>query len=971
MTTEPVSNISIEDLVEAFLEEIREGAQPTIQSYTERYPQLADEIAELFPVVAAMEGWKDQETTAKGGRNSLGGVTIERLGDFRMVREIGRGGMGIVFEAVQESLNRCVAIKILPPTNVKSNDGTGERFRREAQTAAALHHSNIVPVFGIGCENGFNYIVMQLIDGCGLDTMLRSQAHASTRTRRHLITERIDQQLSTHDHGTSESNPLLDSHGKGMDPRFVAKLGIQAADAIHYAHENGILHRDIKPANMLMDKKGHLWIADFGLAKALEHQTLSRSSDIVGTLLYMAPERLRGRCDARSDVYSLGVTLLELITGRPVFEPRDSGALIERISKGFSGRGGDIPKWVPLDLKTILIKSISVDPGDRYQTAQEFADDLRAFVSDRPIKARQASRFEEFRRTCRRNPIVTALSASVLGLLLLTAVVTTAGLIQQRMMRNRTEATLDTTLRSLDKIYTNFANPSGDAAEALVSGAILSDETAAMLTELLTVYDELASQGADSGQLERESINAQLRVADIHTRLGRLKTASDNYENAILRMDQLRFQSDREKAEWALRRAQTLLSWSSSKELMGEYAEATSLRQQAMNNLVRLQSVEPANDEIELAMARLHYLTGKASRQFSVADYDHLFTNDRFDGRPPGRREHARGHEPWDRKGPPGLWDALLFSGPPPLPADGLPEKTSTPIPIEDSKDQLTRQMALNAAIDSLSRIDVDSALAVRAKLLHALTLREMASLASTTEEIKTARLNESLELLQGLADQFPDNAEFQLQLARTLMQAVEQNSTDSVWALEQKESYLLRAVSMLEDLHKRQPQIPEYTATLAQLSELLGLVSKELADRGMPNQRGSRMMRAEEMLRNAVVLQQSRISSGHDDWTEQLWLLRFRIALTLVTSGRSEPWETKQQLDDIRSELNALNVPEESESTRLQMLESLEHLPPPHPQPHGPNEFDGPPRHGRPGGPEGRGGPLGRGGPRGEPPRE
>lgn len=232
-----------------------------------------------------MEGWKEQETAARGGRNSLGGVTVERLGDFRMVRKIGRGGMGIVFEAVQESLNRTVAIKILPPIDSKpqgSTDSTGERLRREAQTAAALHHSNIVPVFGIGTENGFNYIVMQMIDGCGLDAMLkpRTQSNAgdlTTKNTRAEITEQFAGPLDRVAPNRSTQNPLLLFSPPGLDSRFVAKLGIQAANAIHYAHENGILHRDIKPANLLLDRKAHLWVADFGLAKALEHHALSHS----------------------------------------------------------------------------------------------------------------------------------------------------------------------------------------------------------------------------------------------------------------------------------------------------------------------------------------------------------------------------------------------------------------------------------------------------------------------------------------------------------------------------------------------------------------------------------------------------------------------------------------------------------------------------------------------------------------------
>ena len=262
MSQQSTPEVAIEDVVEQYLEEVRNGAAPTIQAYKDKYPLLATEIDELFPIVATMESWKNQETAAKGGRNSLGGVTIERLGDFRMVREIGRGGMGIVFEAVQESLNRSVAIKILPPVHSGTIGDAGQRFRREAQTAAALHHSNIVPVFGIGNENGFNYIVMQLIDGCGLDSMLRNRAAASTLGNHLSLTEPFRSTsllpVAEQNHSNeakaeikkSPSNPLVEVAKRGLDVRFVARLGVQVAQAIQYAHEFGILHRDIKPANL-------------------------------------------------------------------------------------------------------------------------------------------------------------------------------------------------------------------------------------------------------------------------------------------------------------------------------------------------------------------------------------------------------------------------------------------------------------------------------------------------------------------------------------------------------------------------------------------------------------------------------------------------------------------------------------------------------------------------------------------------
>lgn len=1005
LPNEPAVEVCIEELVEHFLDQIRNGARPTIQSYKDRNPSLADEIEELFPVVAAMEGWKDQETAANGGRNSLGGVTIERLGDFRMIREIGRGGMGIVFEAVQESLNRRVAIKILPPMDSSSTltatgEGTGERFRREAQTAAGLHHSNIVPVFGIGTENGFNYIVMQLIDGCGLDTMLKprvKQTRADQSTKKQpdrsnyiTLVQKASQQNATktlaavdqfqeiddsclpasRQEHKSQPNPILQlGSAAGLEPRLVAKLGIQAANAIHHAHENGVLHRDIKPANLLLDKKGHLWVADFGLAKAMEHHALSRSGDIVGTLMYMAPERLRGRCDARSDVYSLGITLLELVSGKSIFASTDSGTLIERILKGYTGRGDAATMSLPKDLKNILLKSISVDPADRYASAAEFSEDLNAFIQDRPIRAKQATRFEEFRRTCRRNPLVATLSFSVIGLLLLTVVLTSAALLQQRKMRNRTEATLNTALESLDKIYSNFSGGTGDAAESLASGAVLSDETALMLTELLAVYDELASQGGDSGLLERESLNAQLRVAEIQTRLGQLEQAADYFQRAEIGIGELTFASPQDQHDWSLKQATAKLGRSVAMELQGNLTLAKALRAQTLKQLETLEQRWQGDADILLAMARTYFQDGKTEIRLD-SDAGTLWGTHRR-RRPPAGREGRP--EPGNFQGLPENYRGFPGAGPPlgmrhdrpphmpPRPRvpgiykdadqnEAVNEAVDQRLGGEANEDQteiVRRKHSLSLARDYLTQAERASSVTPDSRLLRALILRELSGLADVNVDNQVELMDESISLLQDLVDRFPQTAEYQLQLARTLMQAVQFEPSDDLNSLVSDEGYLRRAVEMLRTLHSGQPQIPEYAVTLAQVSELLGLISKELADLGAPEQRGARITRAEELLRSAVNLQTERLALDPNSVSEQLWLVRFEISHALIAAGRREPWETKETLDAIRARLDAIEDSADHrdaiESMRARMDDLQENAPPPR------RRQDGPGPGGRP----------------------
>ncbi len=298
-------------------------------------------------------------------------------GDFRIIREIGRGGMGVVFEAYQGSLKRHVALKLLPPY------GDLARFRREAVAAGRLHHTNIVPVFGIGEDVGRPYFVMQYIDGRGLDRVLRDRAASGEGSVR-------------------------------FDGREAARIGVQAAEALAYAHARGVIHRDIKPSNLLMERQGTVWVADFGLAHDdSETQTLTHTGDFLGTLRYVAPERLVGRGDERVDIYGLGATLYDLICGRPPYAEADRAALLNRILHHDPPRPRDIVPKIARDLETIVLKAMAREPSHRYATAGAMEEDLRRFLEDRPILARRAGLLGRTMRWCRRNRAVAALLAAL------------------------------------------------------------------------------------------------------------------------------------------------------------------------------------------------------------------------------------------------------------------------------------------------------------------------------------------------------------------------------------------------------------------------------------------------------------------------------------------------------------------------------------------------------------------------------
>jgi serine/threonine protein kinase len=366
----------------------------------------------------------------------------ERIGDYRLLREIGRGGMGVVYEAEQLSLGRHVALKVLSGDSL-TNPTYLERFRREAKAAARLHNPNIVPVFGVGESDGVHYYAMQFIPGEGLDKVLRDLRRlrggpddltggagtvasvGSESVAQSLLTGRFEDPaaeeltgLYTPEPAPPPSGALSATESEAEYCRSVARVGLQVAEALAYAHHQGILHRDIKPSNLLLDCQGTVWVTDFGLAKAEDADELTRTGDIVGTIRYMAPERFEGESLPQGDVYALGMTLYEMLTLRPAFGDSNRARLIQRILHEEPATPRRFDPRIPRDLETVVLKAIAHDPGRRYATAEEMAEDLRRFLADRPVRARRSWLPERLWRWCRRNPAVASLTA-VIGLLLL------------------------------------------------------------------------------------------------------------------------------------------------------------------------------------------------------------------------------------------------------------------------------------------------------------------------------------------------------------------------------------------------------------------------------------------------------------------------------------------------------------------------------------------------------------------------
>jgi len=377
----------LDRLAEEFIDRERCGDCPTISEYTRRHPELADDIRKVFPMLSILEGVKPAEGESK--------PAIKELGDYTLLREIGRGGMGVVYEAEQRALGRRVALKILPP-HATLDARFLQRFRQEAQSAARLQHSNIVPVIGLSEHDDVHFYTMQFIDGIGLDHVLESVAEfesgagPSSAVATRLFTGEVGTTSSTGSGLEEESSSTARGGGRPARRYYdnIARIGLQAAEALAHAHANGVIHRDVKPSNLMLDADGKIWITDFGLCKDEGSGALTQTGDLIGTLRYMPPERLDGTTDVRGDVYGLGITLYELLTRTPAFSERRRAPLMKQLAEVSPKRPRAVDARIPPDLEAIVQKAMSRDPELRYPTADAFAADLRAYLEGRPISAR-------------------------------------------------------------------------------------------------------------------------------------------------------------------------------------------------------------------------------------------------------------------------------------------------------------------------------------------------------------------------------------------------------------------------------------------------------------------------------------------------------------------------------------------------------------------------------------------------------
>jgi serine/threonine protein kinase len=454
---------------------IEAGDSQRAAELIEETPEHADKLRRLLPAIEALASLDDPNSlppaTGEGLSEGASSGFPPRsageglwegsglLGDFRIQREIGRGGMGVVYEATQISLNRRVALKVLPLAAMLDARRL-ERFRHEAQAAAMLRHPNIVSVFSVGCERGVHYYAMDYVEGPSLaevvEQMRRDRLHLRPGEGRGEggLESAIRNPQSEINTVAAAALSTLRTTQPAEFFRAIARLGIQAAEALDYAHQMGVVHRDIKPSNLLidctpsplgggpgrgcLDTSGlKLWITDFGLAMTQTDAGLTMTGDLLGTLRYMSPEQAAGKrlpLDHRTDVYSLGITLYELLAGRPAFDIGERAELLRAIAEVDPPPLRKLAPAIPADLQTIVHKAVEKDAADRYSTAGDLADDLQRYVEDRTIVARRTPFSGRARKWLRRHSALATCAAAVL-LLVVAGLATSTLLIGRQAQR--------------------------------------------------------------------------------------------------------------------------------------------------------------------------------------------------------------------------------------------------------------------------------------------------------------------------------------------------------------------------------------------------------------------------------------------------------------------------------------------------------------------------------------------------------
>ncbi len=481
------------EILDQYLIDVEQGVRPPIESIILQHADLAVPLREAFEALNLLRSMDTIPASLPTNAGISAHPLSNRLDDFELGDELGRGAAGIVYSARQVSIDRPVAIKVLAFCSALNTDRV-ERFYREATAVALLNHPHIVSVIGVGCCEGTHYYAMNRVDGASLDRRIEAARNRNT----------------------AYANDALASVIVGDDRfRRIASFMADAADAIAHAHDAGIVHRDIKPSNLLLSDEGHVWVADFGLARIGNEGNLTRSGDLVGTIRYMSPEQASGRSDsidARTDIYSLGATLYELVILRPTFEGTDSASLLHAVQTSEPATPRSIDRSIPKSLEIIIRRAMRRSPSERYATASDLAADLRRFALGSPILASRVTLAERWIGYAREH------SALVAAAFLL-AMITVAASVTHSVIVARQQAETKRLLRLSQANYMQ-ARRAVDTLGADVAGRLMAIPQATeirqdILAETLSYYETFIADANDDAALIGDVAKTRLKIAQL------------------------------------------------------------------------------------------------------------------------------------------------------------------------------------------------------------------------------------------------------------------------------------------------------------------------------------------------------------------------------------------------------------------------------------------------------------------------
>ncbi len=876
------SDPALAQLCDEIIERLQAGDAVDATSLALEHPKHADQLRRLLPALEALVdlgATAAQHPTRVIQRQGRSDLLPRILGDYRILREIGRGGMGVVYEAEQRSLNRRVALKVLPMA-AALDTRQFQRFQLEAQAAACLHHNNIVPVFAVGTEGGVPFYAMQYVAGRslaevihelrraeGLETyrpgpdggpappladlsttaLARSLVSAAPAPRADAPTEADGEAACPLPPGEgAHSTALVEGRRAGEGPlsairrppktasstrtrdycRNIAGLGLQAAEALDHAHIRGILHRDIKPANLLLDAEGRLWITDFGLAQIQGNHGLTLSGDILGTLRYMSPEQAlatRVVIDGRTDVYSLGVTLYELLTLRPAFDGKDRAEILRKIESDEPTPLRKLNASVPQDLETIVQKALAKEPSERYTSAKELADDLRNYLEARPIQARRPSLVDRAAKWGRRHAAIVVAAGAILVLAMI-GLATSTILINREQQRTadalkQADARFQLARKAVDEMYTQVAE------KWLAKQPKLTQIQRDFLEKALAFYRQLATERGGNLKAQLDAARAQKRVALIEESLGRNDRAEASYRTMIEELEALSAQHPNDAA-CSAELAWTLAEFGNIKSIYNEFREAESLLKRSVLIGEALVARDAGNQDYRIQLARTLLNLGHTYRDLGrdieagplyrrARDLFHkLHAESPHDAQVTSRLAVAE-----DRLG---VWLSLIG-------------------------EQREAVRAVRRALDLLEQLLVNDPNDPSQRYEHALVLTNLGSVLGSCEET-LATDRRACEIMRKLAGEFPDRPNF-----GELSVVVQTNYANNLrfpGKAREVEGVLRSALASAETLVAAFPDVPDYRLHLAGTYTDLGEV---LLDVGTPVDAEELLHRAREIVEALV----------------------------------------------------------------------------------------------------------------------